>query len=292
MDKIEIVDSAKSFAVKNYKEYPDGSLLCWFRVARDGVYDYGSHKDYLSKDQLFDDNSLNSIVGTPITLNHPERHIKNLDERARLSVGTILQETVEDKDGETHFLTVPGLITNEQVKQHIIRGDIRQVSPGHLTTRIKVDDSSLGYQYEQRDRQYNHVALVGEGRAGNAQIILNDAQNSQNSQLGFNMGNIIKLLLEYNDSLKKAGITPNENWQEIDLKRAIVFALSGKKADTLTVEACDSLIDFLPKVETQETVPPHTDSAVAPTIVNDSTDPIGEAKKRFIKRLESTSLKG
>lgn len=285
--RVELCDSAKSFGVKNYKEYPDGSLLCWMRVAREGILEYGDSKDYLSKDQLYLTDSLDSIVGKAITLNHPSSHLKNLDDRNRVAVGTILQETVEDIEDGVHFLTVPGLITNERVKQHILKGDLRQVSPGHLTSRVKVYDSALGYDYLQQDRQYNHVALVGEGRAGNAKLLINDSKGSS-------MAGIIKLLCEFNDSLKNAGIEPDENWEEIDLKRAIVKALSGKDSNNLTIEACDSIIAFLPKPEIKqepETPPSVLGKATAPAILDDSVDPIAKARQIFIKRTESKSSK-
>lgn len=288
MDKVEIIDSAKSFAVKNYKEYPDGSLLCWVRVAREGVLDYGTHKDFLSKDQLYLADSLDSIVGKAITVNHPNHHIKNLDERNKYQVGTILQETVEDIEDGTHFLTVPGLITNERVKQLILKGQLTQVSPGHLTSRVKVDDSSVGYDFLQVNREYNHVALVGEGRAGNAKVLISDSRG--------NMASIIKLLFEYNDSLKAAGVEPKEDWDELELKRQIIKVLTGKDSSQLDVAVCDSIIEFLPKpeVKAQPKDKPEESNkteprARVPEMVDDSIDPIAKAKQLFIKRIESKS---
>ena len=148
----------------------DGSILCWLRVgASDRILDYGDHQETIRADQLFDSESIKSLKGVPVTLDHPPGfffenayiHGGSKDEirATRDDVrGIVLQEF--RKDGG--FLAAAACIFDPELIAAIESGKI-EVSPGY--SRSTVRDSATG-EILQTDRIYDHVAIVSRGRAG------------------------------------------------------------------------------------------------------------------------------
>lgn len=169
----QFLDSASGLTIKNYEILPDGSLKCWVRIAKTGVYDYGSHQQIIESSELFNEDSLNTLVGQPITLEHPPKFILSTQERKQYQIGTILQEFVKEIDNGVEYLAAPALVWEDAAVEGIKSKRINQFSPGYYADKEEKD----GKIY-QRNRRYNHVALTEMGRGGDKVCALVDSVNS------------------------------------------------------------------------------------------------------------------
>ena len=176
-------DSSESLAIKNWEFLPDGTLKCWARIAKVGTYDYGSHKQEVSADTLFDSQSLDSIVGRPVTLEHPPSFIMSVAERKQHQIGTALQETIKEIDGDETYLTIPLIVWDEAAISDIVNKKVNQFSPGYNAKPVQDSNKII-----QKDRRYNHFSLTVSGRGGEGVRALVDSnvtltQESQKMQV-------------------------------------------------------------------------------------------------------------
>lgn len=234
-------DSITEEPVKNYRKLPDGSLMAWLRVARTGELSYGDHKQYVPPNTLFDNNSMRTLVGVPVTLEHPPGMILSLSDRQKYSVGTVMQEVVQEThDGNpTGYLTASALIWDEGTIRALEQGNFREVSSGYFAATEPMQDSDV---VKQVQRNYNHIALTQSGRAGSEVKILMDTKES--------VAELVALHHQYRDSLVKAGIEPDYSWDKLTLLRNAVTATCQKDASSLSLGECVAIMNFLPRVET------------------------------------------
>jgi hypothetical protein len=239
-------DSIKEEPVKNYRKLPDGSLMAWLRVARTGELSYGDRKQYVPPDTLFDNNSMRTLVGVPVTLEHPPGMILSLSDRQKYSVGTIMQEVVQEThDGNpTGYLTASALIWDENTISALEQGLFREVSSGYFAATEPMQDCS---DLKQVQRTYNHIALTQSGRAGAEVKILMDTKDS--------VAELVALHHQYRDSLVKAGIEPDYSWDKLTLLRNAVTATCQKDASSLSLGECVAIMSFMPKIQEKPAVP-------------------------------------
>ena len=261
-----VLDAADK--ISRHKLLPDGSLLVWGRIARTGELDYVGHKQLIDSDTLFNPDSINTLVGKPITLEHPPGAITSLADRTKYAVGTVLQEIVREQDSNTEYLTAAALIWDKSVIDMVLSGQISDLSAGYMVTKEKVNDSL----YRQVKRDYNHVAITRAGRAGKSVGLLTDSKAE--------IGKLVSLHVQYDTILKDNGIVPDYSWDSLQLKSAVIKALTGKDI-TLTEDACDSLIDVLSK-QTAKIEPLAT-----PKITTDGTNMAETAEKLWIDSISS-----
>jgi len=239
-------DSITAEPVKNYRKLPDGSLIAWLRVARTGELSYGDRKQYVPPDTLFDNNSMRTLVGAPVTLEHPPGMILSLSDRQKYSVGTVMQEVVQEtQDGNpTGYLTASALIWDEPTIKALEQGLFREVSSGYFANTEPIQDSN---DLKQVHRSYNHIALTQSGRAGAEVKILMDTTES--------VAELVALHHQYRDSLVKAGIEPDYSWDKLTLLRNAVTAACQKDASSLSLGECRAIMDFMPKPQEKPAVP-------------------------------------
>lgn len=110
---------------------------------------------------VFDEDSMNSIKGKPVTLNHPDELVnsKNFKDYA---VGFI-DEVWRDGDNIVGVI----VIQDEKAIQAVETGELKDLSLGYTARLIKDEDGKL----KQTEIVINHLAIVGEGRAKNARIV-------------------------------------------------------------------------------------------------------------------------
>lgn len=228
-------DSISGDCVRNFKKLPDGSLLAWLRVARTGELDYGSHKQTVPAETLFDSESMRSLVGVPVTLEHPPGMVLSLAERRKYSVGTVLQEIVqENHDSDPSYLTAAAIIWDEATIEALEKGNLREISSGYFAEKEPLSDSV----YKQTKREYNHIAITSAGRAGSEVRALIDTPVAE----------LVSLHQAHRDSLVAAGIEPDYNWDKLTLLQKVVTALSNQDASSLSLKECQAVLDFrLPK---------------------------------------------
>lgn len=156
----------------------DGYLKARARVARTGIYDYTGFevdpenrhglrdkavvKVYRPGDQVFDQSSLASFVGKPITDNHPSAPVTadNWRDHAR---GTVMGAI---RDGE--YVAFDLMLTDKRAIAAVEAGK-RELSNGYATD-LKIEPGTApdgtAYDAVQTSIVGNHIALVDRGRAG------------------------------------------------------------------------------------------------------------------------------
>lgn len=131
------------------------------RVSRTGELAYrddnGSTRiEVVSPEELFRKDSYDSLKMKPITRGHPPVLVNadNAREYQRGMTGNIVTF-----DGD--FLGIVGTITDRETIDAIKNG-VREVSLGYTCDVVPRSDG----KFDQRNRQYNHSAIVDRGRAG------------------------------------------------------------------------------------------------------------------------------
>ncbi len=160
--------------IKSYEESAQGYLTCYMTVSRVGDLLYRREDgrmevEHVPAEELFDPVSLATLVHKPILKGHPSEPINSTNIRKYLRGGTSSKILV---DGD--FLTVVGVIHDEELVSNIKSGQLREVSAGYWTD-VKKDDSG---RLIQTARRYDHIALVERGRAGPEVRVHFDASES------------------------------------------------------------------------------------------------------------------
>lgn len=114
--------------------------------------------EWVTSEALFDADSLGTAGTAAVTLGHPPEFVSpdNWKQYAIGATGSTVKARVDD--GLVDIVFVVG---DREAIDAIERGEATQVSAGYL-----VEVAENGGRLEQRNRQYNHFALVPRGRAG------------------------------------------------------------------------------------------------------------------------------
>lgn len=146
----------------------DGSILFEARVAKPGILVYRDslgreRRELLLEEDLNNVDSLASLGRAPVTLEHPDEDVSP-DNFAELGVGDV-DSFVKAADG---FVTVKLAVRRRDALDAIDRGK-NEISPGY---RVRIEETSgthpvFGkFDAIQRQREYNHVAIVDAARGG------------------------------------------------------------------------------------------------------------------------------
>jgi hypothetical protein len=143
----------------------EGYIRAYPRVTRTGIFLYrkadGSViRELRPENEVFNEDSLESIFGIPVTNDHPSVGSVNSKNAKELQVG-FTGDSVE-QDGQ--FIRIPLTITDQATIDDIESGK-REISCGY---QCLVSDSNGEGDYDtvQSNIRYNHVAIVRKGRAG------------------------------------------------------------------------------------------------------------------------------
>jgi len=151
-------------------ETSEGFLKAKISIARSGVFEYlqsdGSVKrDAKLPEDLFSKTTLDSIIGAPITSQHPNTpdQLVTSENYKELAVGNISNPHIED-DKIVGIATFYDPILIKQIKER----NQNEVSIGYKYQSNNQSGSLNGEQYDSADTNIiiNHVALVEQGRAG------------------------------------------------------------------------------------------------------------------------------
>lgn len=141
-------------------------------IGRVGILKYlnadGTERiEYRPPEEAFDEKSLASIRGKPITLGH--KAMVNSDNAKNMPIiGTVLSEG--EKDGDT---------IRADVSIYSLPTDARELSCGYTLDLDETPGMTLdGEEYDavQRNIRYNHLAVVPRGRAGIARLNMDGNQ--------------------------------------------------------------------------------------------------------------------
>lgn len=141
-------------------------------IGRTGLLKYinadGSTRiEYRPPEQAFNADSLASLKGKPITVNHIA--MVNADNATKLPiVGTVLSDGIQDGNNIRADISIYTLPT-----------DSRELSCGYTLNLDETPGTTPdGQHYDavQKDIRYNHLAIVPKGRAGNARLNMDGDQ--------------------------------------------------------------------------------------------------------------------
>ena len=184
-------------ALEKVEKTPEGFLRLPARVTRTGIFIYRKADGSLVKelrpsDEVFNADSLASLLGKPLTNNHPTEGRVDTQNATQHTVGFTSDSVQEDGKFVKLFLNI---IDEDTIKA--IQSGKQELSCGYT---CQVDPTAGEFEGErfdsvQRHIRYNHVALVHRGRAGSE----------------------VKLALDSDDAVLEdriRGDTPNNNTQK------------------------------------------------------------------------------
>lgn len=151
-------------------ERDDGSLLAEGFVAKPGILVYkdregNTTRELIPAEELHRSDSLGTLARVALTLEHPDVDVSK-DNVGTLGVGDV--DSIIDASEAGGFVRIRLAIRRADAIKAVKAGKV-QLSPGY---RVRVDptpgiDPRFGpFDAVQRNRQYNHVALVDMARGG------------------------------------------------------------------------------------------------------------------------------
>lgn len=163
----------ETFAPTSRTLTPEGFLCVKGIAARTGVYQYlSSELDldgperivnvYRSPEEVFDPESMATYLDKDVTNDHPEDLVDSKTFK-EVSVGHV--RGVE-RDGDN---LIVDMIIKDQSAIDDIQSGKAELSPGYLAEYVEapgIAPDGTPYEYEQRDIQINHNAVVQAARAG------------------------------------------------------------------------------------------------------------------------------
>ena len=155
------------------KDTQDGYLVATSKIARTGIQLYradevgliGSHavRVYRAESEVFSKDALASLQHAPVTLNHPKELVTS-DNWASLAKGEVSTDILRDGD----YLAA-SLIIKDSDAATAARSTHKEISLGYtasITMQDGVSPSGEKYDAVMTGFNYNHLALVPKGRAG------------------------------------------------------------------------------------------------------------------------------
>lgn len=147
----------------------DGTVLISGRAAKPGVLVYldangNEFRELVLPEDLHRADSLGTLGRAPVTLEHPSTEVTP-DNVGQVGVGDVDGEVFVEQDG---FVTVRMAVRRRDAIDAIRAGKV-ELSPGY---RVRIEETSgvhpvFGrYDAIQRDRRYNHLAIVDRARGG------------------------------------------------------------------------------------------------------------------------------
>lgn len=154
-----------------------GMIRLFGTIAESGWLEYvradgGTREEFVPTETLFDEEHLQSIGGTTLTLGHPPEMV-NPSNYKKYTVGSTGTQIIKRPDlGCVDIVTV---ICDEQAINLVRDGKITDLSMGYLCETELIE----GNKFRQIKRICNHNALVEAGRAEGAKLHLDGWLNTK-----------------------------------------------------------------------------------------------------------------
>ena len=151
--------------IKKYEKLSDGRLRVMATFSRVGPLDYlradgTTQTEWITAEELFKEDSLDSAALAPVTLGHPSAGLITPQNWKEYAVGASGSKiTVRQDEGLVDIVYV---INDQEAIDAVQQGDTKEVSMGYQTVVEQREDG----KFYQTKRRYNHHALVPKGRAG------------------------------------------------------------------------------------------------------------------------------
>lgn len=153
-------------------------------VAHVGILEYMDDdgtviREFVPEETLFDEASLQSLAGAPVTLQHPPEMVTPSNYK-QYSQGSVNGMPRRDGDNLVASMLVIG---NEAL--HAVEYDgVSELSPGYSVDLDETPGEWQGQKYDrvQRNRRYNHQAIVDAARGGSVCSLRFDGANVPNNE--------------------------------------------------------------------------------------------------------------
>lgn len=163
----------------SFRDTPEGYLMGKAVVTNIGVFTYMNsdgtvRRELRHPDEVFNFDSMWSLVGKPITNDHPDVMVTAENIRD-FSVGKTEGNPIFDP----YHLAI-GLVIDEPETIQQVKAGKRALSCGYSCNLDWTPGNYLGTPYDavQRNIRYNHLSIVDKGRAGDAAKIRIDSVDS------------------------------------------------------------------------------------------------------------------
>ena len=168
--RIDYMDASNDdYFNKSFVRTDEGYLKGRAIVTNVGVFTYklpggGVQRELRPPEEVFANDSLNSLKLIPLTNNHPKEAVTS-ENIKKLQKGFVGDEILTD----SYHVSAPIAITDEDTVMDVKDGK-RSLSCGYRARLDYTPGTWMGVEYDavQRDIRYNHVAVVSKGRAGDA----------------------------------------------------------------------------------------------------------------------------
>lgn len=136
-------------------------------------------REFVPEETLFEEESMRSLAGAPVTLHHPEELVTSLN-YSDYSQGGVNGMPRREDDNLGVSLSVIG---NKAL--HAVEYDgVSELSPGYSVDLDETPGEWQGQKYDrvQRNRRYNHLAIVDAARGGSVCSLRFDGANVPNNE--------------------------------------------------------------------------------------------------------------
>lgn len=155
--------------VRKAEVTPEGYLKADAIVTRTGVFQYLSadgsvRRELRHPDDVYQNQSLESLKMRPITNGHPASRLVTSDNAKELTIGF----TGESVTLDGQYIVAPLLITDESGVRSVKSGARQELSLGYTVDLVEDEGVYNGesYTHRQTNIRYNHLAIVDRARAG------------------------------------------------------------------------------------------------------------------------------
>ena len=247
--RYDVMDFTKQYHTKPFKVNNDGSIEGQAICTNVGVFTYRDSKGNLLRElrppeEVFNPDSTDTLKNISITNDHPPERI-NIDNKDKFEVGL----TGNSVSRDAFALSVPMKITDKKTINEINSNDKKSLSCGYSAILDYSSGNWLGVHYDaiQRDIKYNHIAVVGRGRAGDLAkivlrtdstdaILIDEQENNKKDKETKGGKRMIKIMLdgiEYEASPEVANALKKAN-ERADTAEASLETLKTKNADAIS----------------------------------------------------------
>lgn len=167
--RLDWYDNAIDWATSPAETTPEGFLVARAAVTGVGVFTYRNddgttRRELRLPEEVFAQESLDSLKCKPLTLYHPDVKIVTPENIGDLQVGSV----GSDVSADSYRVYVTLSAQKADAISSIKTGATRGLSCGYNCDIEWTSGNWLGMPYDciQRNIRYNHVALVPDGRAG------------------------------------------------------------------------------------------------------------------------------
>jgi hypothetical protein len=162
-----------------------------------GMDEYGVVDVIREAEDVFDEDSLASMDGKPITLYHPDEMVTS-ENFKKYAVGFI-----KNVHRENNYIMGDLVINDMEAIEKVVSGEIKDLSLGYQAKLVPTGDGRL----KQKNIVINHLAIVPEGRAEFARIVdENTIKKGEQTKMG--------LFSKKEEELKKDAEMPVEEIED------------------------------------------------------------------------------